>query len=1426
MVEYPHNCVINKTQFDYFRFMYLNTLSIKHFQLFRLLFCTALISASLSFTTLAENSLAYDFQHLSTEIGLSNNEVLSILQDQYGFMWFGTANGLNRYNGNSFRIFKYDPDNPNSISSNFIASLLEDSNGNLWIGTNRGLNRLNTQTGVFTKFQHNTEEISSLSNNYIQSLLEDAKGDIWVGTRGGGLNRISANQKTNGSIHFEHIKLNTSQLLPNSYIETIHQDDAGNIWIGTESNLILISHKNDTDHAHIRYFLLRDVPNKTILNISEGKNHHLLVTFEEGGVWEFKYSPLEKDSITFNQINFDQPCKAELQLSFISAMIDSKGNLWRSSRGGGAIFVPDYIKGANRSIKFVPQHNKNGNSLSGNYINGVFEDRTGDIWIYTQNSGIDKYEPGPKPFKILGKNDIHITDIQNVESIIEDVRGDLIIAAGGYGLFKYAFYDRTALDGKLERLNWVNSINIQSIIEDNEGNFWITAGYNGIQAVNKQGIPIQPFISNENDSNVFSHNYAYKLFQDSRGLIWIGSRGDSKTNGLNYYNPSTKKLTSFNNKSVHNDLNQHIVISSITEDHLGQIWAGTKSAGVILLEIGDSGTFQSRELKNIPGDKTSLNDDHINAIFSGSNNTLWVSTESGLNKYNFKTQNFVRINPLKNKDLPSVFGIEEDNDGTLWLGTIKGLVKYDPNKNQALEFDRNDGLHSTGYQTILKLSKRNGIVFGGKEGCVLYDPLKIKKNNLIPPVVISDIQIFNLDPKKSKNNTLQFTIHTKDEIVLPFNENSFSLQFAALSYTKQSKNRYAYRLDGFDREGQWIYPKAGQQSVNYSNLMEGEYLFQLKASNNDGIWNEEGKSLRIIVLPPFYRTKAAYIFYFFFISGLLYLFIRLMVKQGVEKNRLKMERIERRKIEELNQLKLKFFTDISHEFRTPLTLIIAPIERLLKPSSQISETKRNELYIGIHKNANRLLRLINELMDFRKMESGKLKLKAENNDIIGFLQGIYSSFIHTADERKIVYLFSAFQNKLDVYFDADKFEKVMYNLLSNAFKNTPDQGRIELSVSAGEHHVQIKVCDNGKGIPEKDLANIFEHFYQAGNSHSRSHFQPGTGIGLTFTKSLIEMHKGQISVESKVNENTCFTITLPLGNSHLNPEEIIRTSETGNMDSFVAKKTQRKAKEQPVQNQLENRKYTKPHLLIVDDNDEIRAFLKSEFKADYHISEAVNGEEGLAKAYHVNPDLILSDVMMPVMDGFEFCRHLKTNFKTSHIPVVLLTAKSTNKSLIEGLETGADAYISKPFNMNVLEVRVRKLLESRRKLRELYSNSLQPDPRALVTNRVDEAFLSKAISVVEENLDNADFNLDDFCLKLGISKASLQNKLKALTGKSTGEFIRSIRLKHAARLLKEGNLNITEICYSVGFSTLWYFSKCFKKEYQVLPSEFMKPNNQ
>jgi signal transduction histidine kinase/DNA-binding response OmpR family regulator len=887
----------------------------------------------------------------------------------------------------------------------------------------------------------------------------------------------------------------------------------------------------------------------------------------------------------------------------------------------------------------------------------------------------------------------------------------------------------------------------------------------------------------------------------------------------------------------------------------------------------------TRYLSN-PSDSNTLSDNAVYVIYEDTliaRNTLWIGTRNGLNRFDVEHETFTRYTEQNGLPNNTIAGILSDRRGNLWISTFHGLAKlvlspanggvnsaegFDPRIETFRNYHPSDGLQSYEFNQRACYEGKDGtLYFGGINGLNFFHPDSIRDNPHVPPVMLTDFQIFNNSVKPRSDAPLKQSISITEQITLSYKHSVFSFEFAALDYTAPERNQYAYKLEGFNDK--WI-DLGTRRFVTFTNLDPGEYVLRVKGSNNDGVWNEDGASLKIIISPPPWKTWWAYTLYVLFGLGLVYVFRRFEMSKIKLAHDLKLQRLEAQKLHEVDQIKSRFFANISHEFRTPLTLILGPLERLLAGDWQGNP---HEQYGLMHRSAKRLLHLINQLLDLSKLEEGSMPLRAKPENLIHLLKFIVASFASLAERKQILLRLDASAlpksdgsevEPLVVYLDRDKFEKCMNNLLANAIKFTPAGGEVSVAVAVaggsdqngdgrgekgegrrvmGEKRlspiafrpshftfVQIAIKDTGIGIPADQLDKIFDRFYQVADERTSTHThkREGTGIGLALTKELIELHRGKIHVESELGKGSTFIVRLPLGKEHLKPEEIVEASDQSSVasDQLPVSGVEHPASSIQDQASCDEQQV----ILIVEDNLDMRVHIRDLLHQSYRIIDAGDGTEGLEKAAAAIPDLIISDVMMPEMDGFEFCRRIKTDERTSHIPVILLTARASERSKLEGLETGADDYLTKPFNANELRIRANNLIEQRRQLRERFSREVTLQPKDIAITTADELFLQRVMAIIDKHLSDPDFSVEAFAQEFRMSRVQLHRKIKALTDQSPREFIRTLRLRAAAKLLEQGKFTVTEIAYEVGFNNLSYFAKCFREEFGVLPSEYSADN--
>ena len=1345
----------------------------------------------------------YVFSHLNVNNGLSQNLINCIYRDSKGFVWFGTNAGLNRFDGSNFETFSNKNPINGSIADNNINAITEDKNGNLWIGTGRGVSILNGNTYEFTDFNY----ASTLPNQcgdiyYINSISSDKQGNIWIGTNNG----FYFNDIAGGSIH--HILIDSLNCsAPLNGITSIVQDKNGKMWMSSKNGFIIrydpLSKKNEKfkipdksgelTNSVTRLYIDRDN------DLWVGNLFGLYLFHTDKEVWDnhFKDKLVQSDELK--------------RIGSISQNID--GLIWVAADGGGA-YIFDKKQWKISNLKYQPFDDQ---KLSSNGLSYVHCDRDGIVWLGTTKKGVNFYKKNINKFRIY-----------------KNLAGDI---------------------------NSLSNNDANAIIEDHKGNIWIGTDGGGLNYLDRKTEKIRRIESNISSGNALSSNIIVSLYKDHADKIWIGTY----FGGLNRYDPSSGKFTVYKHISDDSTSIADDRIYAISEDKINNLWVGTLGSGISRLDT-KTNKFIQLNTRN-----SSICDNYITSIYRDKNNHLWISTTNGLTYYNNASQTFKCFkNDRNNKNSISddnVINCFEDSRGFFWICTKNGLNLLDRSNNSFRHFTIEDGLPSNSVHGIVEdeysnlwISSKNGIsklalknvqsinnfeftfsnynitdglqgkefnqssalrttdgeiFFGGPDGLNAFYPDEIKEDTTIAKMIFRDFRIFNKSiPYGQKYNNrilLDKPIFNTNKIELKYQENSFTIDFIALNYFFPERNVYAYKLEGFDN--QWITSDGNKNSATYTNLTNGTYDFRVK----EVIGKFEGKeiSLKIIVLPPFWKSWIAYILYAILIfSTLIFLRHLILVRERIN-NRIEHERLEAHHIHEIDSLKIKFFTNISHEFRTPLTLILAPAEKLLIDLKDKPEVKYLKL---IEQNAKRLLQMVNQLLDFRKMEVQGFSYNPSFGDIVAFLNEAVSSFNNLSEQKHIELTFKTKIKELNTYFDKDKLEKIMFNLLSNAFKFTPGYGQVSVSVTVEATNKQlindntstnlvVKIEDTGIGIPEDKIEKIFTRFFQV---DSTGQVEKGTGIGLSLVVEFVKLHDGEIFVTSEIGKGSCFTLHLPVNNSGLiiEPTEE-QIEEVNHFPVIIADKSEKHySSERPV-------------LLIAEDNDDLRFYLKDNLLEHYQIHEASNGEEALKKIQKIVPDLIISDIMMPGMDGIELCRRVKSDRTICHIPLVLLTARSSEQQQLEGLEKGADDYITKPFNFQILEAKIDNIINLRKNLRLLFKNKLQIEPNEITVTSLDEQFMRKALELVEKNIAITEYSVETMSRDLGMSRTLLYKKILALTGKPPLEFIRSLRLKRAALLLSKSQMNVSEIAFQVGFNDPKYFSKHFKNEFGVLPSKYI-----
>lgn len=1332
------------------------------------------------------------FERLTSNSGLSQNTVVKIIQDKKGFLWFATADGLSRYDGYNFKVFKSDPSNPKSLSGSDIFSVAEDEQGNLWVGTRgAGLNKIISKTGEIIRLGkgYNGADWSNLSVSSIASL---------------GGNKICVAYPELGTIVYD---IHSNQVIAEeSYIRDANVKNVarvikhsnGSVWVGTtDGRLIALIGKKSSIPFDLG-------PNKTKLGfrirvIYELSNGNLLVGTEGGGVFEF--NP-QKQWIKRVFYNSSEPKSRDNNVTSITK--DANSNLWLGTDNG--IFILN--KEQFGKYKYIPSNPDVEKGISSYSVTSLFTDNNSNVWIGTWEAGLNiNYFQQPrfsvfryKPNTLQGLLSNKVTTLT-----VNDEQGVWVGSNFGISYFNYK-------SGKIEhilnssstnKLGTTNDFDVNlSFADPKTKSIWIGVWQKGLMEITAQKKKVE---------------YPYLLDNYSKNLSAICGDGDrillgTSGIGLIAFDLKTKKyFTPYPELGLKNLAGKNIT-KVFVEDHQ-KIWIGTSGAGLYIYDILKN-KLEILEKNNSPN---SLRYNFITGIYKDSKKRMWILTNGGgLHMYNGEGKGFRLFTESDGLASNTLRSILEDSKGFLWVTTNGGISKIDGNTFKIINFDESDGLQGKEFliNSFAKNSK-DWLFFGGVNGLnfIKADSLRMKLE--VPSISVTSLRIFNkLVSPQDENSPLKEDILYTDHLTLKPEHSVFSLEFAALEYQRPKNNRYAYYLEGFEKD--WNYTGT-QRTATYTNLSPGDYIFKVKATNSDGVWGEKYFELPITVLPPWYKTWWAYILYVLALAAGFYVFIREIKIRERFKTDLRLKEIEKERIKELEQVKTHFFTNISHELRTPLTLIISPLEKYFLKSTSISTEQKSRIS-SIHQNAKKLLQLINQLLDLSKIESGKQNPVIAKNDLIQQLDSIISGFESYAIQKNIVLKWKPPVKSLLVWYDSDILEKCISNLLSNAFKYTTEEGQIGVSlhVDYGPEKVPskviIEVIDTGKGISSNHLPHIFDRFYQIPDDISII----GTGVGLSLCKELVELHRGKIAVQSTLGEGSTFTIELPVHEISFEKEWFIKSEELKNVQLV--------ASILPTKPNLTSDKQV---MLVVDDHSELRSFIVEIFSKKFQVIQAESGEEAMELALETIPDVIITDWMMPGMSGVNLCKALRNNHKTSHIPMIILTSKSSQESQIEGMQSGADDFISKPFNSEILEIRVNKLLEAKERMRmkwqqTLFQEGLQKEQNLLV---FEDEFLKKITQFVIENMSNPELNLDDLEKGMDMSKMQLYRKLKNITSFSGNEFIRSIRLKESKDLLQTGEFNISEVAYKVGFNDPGYFTRAFKKQFGKSPKEFIQTIN-
>lgn len=1303
----------------------------------------------------------YYFKNLSIRNGLSQNTVNAILQDRKGFMWLGTKDGLNRYDGLSFRKFKHDAANPRSIGNSFITSLYEDFNGNIWVGTDAGVYIYYPEKEAFEEFDCQSLEKTRIERS-VSMIAGDKQGRVWIAVEAQGMFCYDARQKLLRNYPLSEISSN---------IKCFTFDSGGTLWLGfygdglyySKDNLATVHPYGSPEDGK------REFEGGVITKIVQGNYNCLYIGSVKEGVSEL--------NLTSGQVRNLLAIDESGESIFCRDLLPYSDNeLWIGTESG--IYIYNL-----RTAQFIHLRASlyDSYSLSDNAIYALYKDREEGLWIGSYFGGVDYYPRQYTYFaKYYPKNIANSLHGKRVREFCRADDGTLWIGTedGGLNHFnpktkEFHFFEPSA-----------GFTNIHGLCMDGS-HLWVGTFSKGLRVIDTRTGVILRTYTEGHTSHSLNDNSIFSICRTSAGEIYLGTLF-----GLLRYNRTQDnfdRIPELNGKFVYD----------IKEDSYGNLWLATYANGAYCYDVSarrwKNYVFDAEDEKSLPYDK-------VLSVFEDSYRQIWLTTQGGgFCLFHPDTETFTRYGLKDGLPNDVVYQIVEDDDRFLWLTTNNGLVRFDPKTMEMKVFSTANGLPTNqfNYRSGFK-DEAGNIYLGSINGFVAFDPRTFAENRQVPAVAITDFLLFNKEvPVGETDSPLKSSITFSDKVVLTADQNSFSFRIAALSYQAPRMNKLMYKLEGFD-EG-WL--TIGESPlVTYSNLGYGDYVFKVKASNSDGVWNEQETSLHLSILPPFYLSGWAYCFYVLFFMGCLVCVIFYFKRRNYRKQHRQMEMLEQEKEREVYHAKIDFFTNVAHEIRTPLTLIKGPLENIILKKEVDSETKE-DLYI-MKQNTERLLNLTNQLLDFRKTETRGFRLNFTECDVVAVLRETYLRFTSLAKQKGLDFILELPQECFMADVNQEALTKIISNLLNNGVKYASTYLRISLETDEKVFH--IRTFNDGEMIPDTMKEEIFKPFVRL---DKEDEVTTGTGIGLALSRSLAELHQGSLMME-KDEEVNCFCLTLPVNQDStitLSAENVSQVEE--NSCGWEQEETDTKEK--------------KPMILVVEDNPDMLAFVRKQLTTEYSVLTAMNGIEALAVLDNHYVNLVVSDVMMPQMDGFELCKTIKSDLSYSHIPVVLLTAKTNIQSKIEGLELGADAYIEKPFSVEYLLANISSLIHNREKLRQTFAKSPFVAANTMALTKADEEFIWKLNDIIQANLHNPEFSMEDMADALKMSRSSFYRKIKGVLDLSPNEYLRLERLKQAAQLLKEGKSRVNEICYTVGFNSPSYFSKCFLKQFGVLPKDFI-----
>ncbi|MDN3690656.1 two-component regulator propeller domain-containing protein [Cyclobacterium jeungdonense] len=1352
----------------------------------------------------AQDRYSFKFKKLETDKNLSSGNVQAIFQDKDGYMWLGTNNGLNRFDGSRIKNFFADERDSSTISSHSIYKIFQGPEGNVWFKDfDKIVNVYLKDKGIFERDMDKISMQYKLRSSDITRVFEDSKKRYWFLHPYEGISLLDSGLQ---ECQYFFSKDSEEGTISSNLVTDIQEDPNGDFWlVHANGSIDILSGRTFKVFKRIQLpDSKRPLPQCSFEMVIDqaGDAWVFCPDYALGVFWVSGKSQLVQ------AIN-ESSEQIKLNNSLVKSVLEyAPGQIWIATDHGG-INIIDTQK---LEVHYELNQPENPLSLSHNAVYALYLDADGIVWVGTHKRGVDLYHPRLNRFGLIKReidpeNPIPKNDVNAIE---EDAQGNIIVGSNGGGLWRYDPKSKFYLDGD----QWENQsgkapgsdVVVVDLLTDQSGTLWIGTYQSGLYKYD--GKNFTQFEAAPGNPAALQDNNVWKIFEDSAGRLWVGTLRE----GLFLMDRKSDTFTQYTLEGQGIPLNNQY-ITGITEDKEGNIWVGGgRGIDVFHPEKGYQQYFSGG-----PTDRSGLSNANVSEIIRDSFGTIWVSTGKGLFYFDEPTKSFKvfdQSSGLKNDFLVSLV---PDKNGDLWLSSQNGLIHAKVNRRSGKlslgfrYFTTGDGLQGDYFnKNAAFLSVDGRVYFGGADGINYLEPETFPFFDKEPKVVFTGIQLFNqpvgINESVNGRVLLEKPLDKIRSIRLKHHENLFTVAFSSLNYLNPEKSSFLYRLDGFSKN--WVSKEAAPFGVTFTNLDPGTYTLQVRAASSDGVWGDEVASLTIEILTPFWLTPLAYLVY-----GLVFLVAFFFSwKWFVSRERQRLMRVEEikenKRLAELDQMKNRFFTNVSHEFRTPLTLILAPIEKLLKDKKE--EGPEGFQLQTIQKNAQKLLLMVNQLLEVRKLENDSLQLVLSQGDMVTFIEEQVRSFQSLAIQKQIGLTFSSNVRNIPTAFDTDMMGKMITNLLSNAFKFTPVNGEINVSLdfqqySLEEGFLEIRVRDSGIGIAKDQLDRIFERYVTLS-----SHENQGTGIGLALVREYAKVHGGTARVYSVPGQGATFTVSLPLKlrEGYLIWEEFFM--DAGKEELIASGRGSGVAMEDL------------PTMLLVEDNSDLRLYLAEVLKDTYTILQASNGREALQLALRYIPDIILSDVLMPEMDGVAFCQAVKTNIKTSHVPVVLLTARTADEDQLIGLKSGCNLYLDKPFNLEILRSSLTNLLKDKERLQKHYRKFISVQTSEAELESLDDKLIQKAVALVEKEIENPEFSVEILSKSMGMSRVHLYKKINSLTGQSPLEFIRTIRLQRAAQLLGMNQYTVAEVAYKVGYNNAKYFSKHFKANYGKIPSQYQK----